>query len=416
MKQTVCDFFGFLVINVCIHVLADNENKNDLQENPPLRALKVGDIFTAQEVFPIAQKLMALVPKEFILGEGKGIVSSSKSPEILSDKLFTQLFMTYNRMVKLKADDLLYLDLLQALALSGHVFEKSGKFYEDMFASYLNAWSDYPKKETQSECQIVLIGKVATDTRKRTLKIAQKLAKKRKLKVGRKSISISETNETTSPGSISTLQTESETGHMKVMEAVSIPKPAPTKPGLHEHEPTTALTESPNEIGNLCRWEYDCSNTANTIKCGPKMVCDLTNKTVNNMDIPIKHDENEHTAGFKEFRKAIGVCIVDEEVAKILFHRYSLIEDGDTKPFSESESLNDYFSRVMAKISSTKTNYDKLYTKPMSNNIDVTTPSTIASTPPLDQNTTSTSRIVINFANATTKGAQIRIHVQKNSS
>ncbi|XP_060802866.1 uncharacterized protein LOC106143579 isoform X2 [Amyelois transitella] len=70
-----------------------------------------GDTFTARELLPVAQKLFEK--------EGKGIVSSSKRPQDLADKLFQGFFMTSSRIVRLKDEDIKGLDALQRLALVG---------------------------------------------------------------------------------------------------------------------------------------------------------------------------------------------------------------------------------------------------------------------------------------------------------
>ncbi|KAI8428025.1 hypothetical protein MSG28_002319 [Choristoneura fumiferana] len=89
---------------------------DDEDENVAVRGIKAGDTFTPHELLPVTQKLMEKVEHP---GEGKGIVSSSKSPEALADVIFESFFFGPHRIVTLEDKDIIGLDALQALAISG---------------------------------------------------------------------------------------------------------------------------------------------------------------------------------------------------------------------------------------------------------------------------------------------------------
>ncbi|KAJ8726447.1 hypothetical protein PYW07_001145 [Mythimna separata] len=100
----------------------DDDDGDNVADNPehektdiPTRSLQTGDTFTPMEFLPIATKLLAKVQP----GEGRGIVTGSKTPEDLADKLFAAYFLTSRRIVELTEKDLSGLDALTALALEG---------------------------------------------------------------------------------------------------------------------------------------------------------------------------------------------------------------------------------------------------------------------------------------------------------
>ncbi|CAH1644842.1 unnamed protein product [Spodoptera littoralis] len=100
----------------------DQENntlkgKDQLKKTPDnvfIRPLQSGDTFTPKDFLPLTVLLLSKVENP---GEGKGIVTSSKTPEELADKIFEGYFLTKKMIVLLIEEDLKGLDALQALAL-----------------------------------------------------------------------------------------------------------------------------------------------------------------------------------------------------------------------------------------------------------------------------------------------------------
>ncbi|XP_050550184.1 uncharacterized protein LOC118273209 isoform X9 [Spodoptera frugiperda] len=92
----------------------DNEDNTLDKKDNLIRPLKEGDFFTAKELLPVTEMLLSKVENP---GEGNGIVTSSKSPEELADKIFAGFFLTTKIIALLDDDDIKGLDALQALAL-----------------------------------------------------------------------------------------------------------------------------------------------------------------------------------------------------------------------------------------------------------------------------------------------------------
>ncbi|XP_047516213.1 uncharacterized protein LOC125056903 isoform X1 [Pieris napi] len=271
-----------------------NHDENEVQARP----FTVGDTFTPQELLPITQKLLSKVKNP---GEGKGFVSSSENPEQLADKLFEAFFMTFKRIVTLSENDIDGLDALQALALSGEAVDNTEDATEPgeivLLRGQMVKMSSYPKK---TKYKLIMKSLKANENKLRTgksggIKLAQKLRKKRRLVVNKRRVG--------------------QDGKQK---------PA-------------------------CHWRYECTSPTELDTCRVYTQCLNDTKATKAEYIEVPHKSDEHSKAVQNFRKMLGISLIDEEVEKILENRVIRLKIQPLKGgkrIERVESLSEYFNNI----------------------------------------------------------------------
>ncbi|CAH2988830.1 unnamed protein product [Chilo suppressalis] len=351
------------------------------------RPLTVGDIFTTSELLPVAEKLIAKVENP---GMGKGIVSSSKSPQHLADKLFEQFFLTNKRIVTLSAFDISGLDALQALALSGEaaylrsyidstveqvtmidykgqniavntepkkskyrLLLKNGKPKLKKKIAFQKRNEDLVK-EAKAKNLLRMALKVVQDSRNGTLKKGPiKINATNRSKVNNIKKDIKGNPKGPSK---SKLRTNKVTSKATAQELKGGKPKGPPKPKLSTNEVNSKVdAQKPKEDKikkPLCTWKYVCSDPSELDSCKLQTECNKQYR--------------------KDARKDsidVGITLVDEEVEKILETRViNLRPSKGGQELERLESLAEYFNNIVmaeALKRETTTPYNEESTYPM---------------------------------------------------
>ncbi|RVE54144.1 hypothetical protein evm_001267 [Chilo suppressalis] len=372
------------------------------------RPLTVGDIFTTSELLPVAEKLIAKVENP---GMGKGIVSSSKSPQHLADKLFEQFFLTNKRIVTLSAFDISGLDALQALALSGEaaylrsyidstveqvtmidykgqniavntepkkskyrLLLKNGKPKLKKKIAFQKRNEDLVK-EAKAKNLLRMALKVVQDSRNGTLKKGPiKINATNRSKVNNIKKDIKGNPKGPSK---SKLRTNKVTSKATAQELKGGKPKGPPKPKLSTNEVNSKVdAQKPKEDKikkPLCTWKYVCSDPSELDSCKLQTECNKQyrkNARKDSIDaLGIPHRPDEHSRDIQQFRKMIGITLVDEEVEKILETRViNLRPSKGGQELERLESLAEYFNNIVmaeALKRETTTPYNEESTYPM---------------------------------------------------
>ncbi|KAJ0181943.1 hypothetical protein K1T71_002665 [Dendrolimus kikuchii] len=313
----------------------------DETSNGMKRPLVSGDLFAAVEMLPITQKLYAKVERP---GEGRGIVSSAKNPQDMADKLFKVFFFTDERILKLKDFDITGLDALQALALNGekvadmktpsNVLTKRPIKFIKLKGGVISTESQ-PKKSRYmllSKRKDAETGYKSKNLRKglfRGIKLAEKLKKNRRLVVkgGRR--------------------------QSKNNYDAKIKKKRP--PRIEEYikqaiksnnDQETVKNVDLNMKTSRCRWKYECRNPSDLETCQLHTQCIKGEKLASSQN-GFESTNNENNDSVRQFRRMVGITVLDEEVEKIIERRALVLFPVNTGTDYTMESLSQYFNNII---------------------------------------------------------------------
>ncbi|XP_046961289.1 uncharacterized protein LOC124530960 [Vanessa cardui] len=288
------------------------------------RPLTAGDTFTPQEMLPIATKLLQKVKEP---GNGKGFVSSTRSPQQLADKLFESFFVTSKRIVTLSADDISGIDALQALALSGEIANVTQEEEEDPKSlPNVNFRGQLVKVPGPKRSKFNLVTKTVSDhneTKRRGIPLAKKLNKVRHLIINKRR------------------RNEKKGRKNDENDNIDVRRETANK-SKKEKEQLTKRTQKAQ-----CRWTYVCENAINLDTCQLQTNCAKENANKTFDEIAVDHKTDEHTAEIAQFRKMIGISIIDEEVEKILESRNLRLNPANLNAIYKVESLSEYFNDIL---------------------------------------------------------------------
>ncbi|XP_030035427.2 probable serine/threonine-protein kinase DDB_G0282963 isoform X2 [Manduca sexta] len=324
------------------------------------RSVMAGDTFTPSEMLPIAKKLLSKVENP---GEGKGIVSSAKNSQELSDRLFEAFFLTHKRIVTLKDFDISGLDALQALALSGepaNLRTASESVTATPKYRILNFEGQYVGVDTKPrQCHYRLITKKDNtgrtkpnkNKRRQVIDLASRLAKKRRLvvKAGLRDEKIKNANK--SPKDIGQQKKRVKIRSKQKPNIVYLKKSKTNvlRSNQNKYNADSLKGIKNNDISNTstpaCRWQYKCQDMSNLDTCRLHTKCKQeVNKPANNL-VGDNHNE-EYTLALKRFRKMLRISDVDEEVEKILENRIINLRPPHMR-VERIETLAEYFNKII---------------------------------------------------------------------
>ncbi|KAI5632232.1 hypothetical protein NE865_15039 [Phthorimaea operculella] len=338
---------GKLIFPVVLLSCALQLTQSGSDKETPVRTLRNEDILTPKDFLPVAKKLLEKVEYP---GVGKGIVSSSKTYQQLADKLFQRYFFTNARFAALRVYDLAGLDSLQALALSGDDFEPSRQFVPlqktDFFKGLpvrcrykLMTKKNEEKKNAKHSPKKAPISQSARRRKigPHVIPEAKKLHKNRVLVVKskrKKRDTITEEKDKAD----NKKENDTRRHRIKPASAPNIDTTAPPKAKDYvdmDFESRMELAmynkmnfQPPEKIDKeKCYWRYKCpDNKWAFFTCELYPECEGTKSDhFIRDDIPIAHRVDEHQDDLISFRREVGVFLVDEEVEKILGHRYFLL-------------------------------------------------------------------------------------------
>ncbi|XP_045521004.1 uncharacterized protein LOC123712095 isoform X2 [Pieris brassicae] len=271
---------------------SENEKITEIHENNTLNHDENVQTrpFTVGDTFTPQELLpitQKLLSKVKNPGEGKGFVSSSENPEQLADKLFEAYFMTFKRIVTLSENDIDGLDALQALALSGEAVDNiNDNLTEDVTE---------PGEIVFLRGQMVKMSSYPKKTKYKRIKLAQKLRKKRRLVVNKRRVG---------------------------QDVKQKPK---------------------------CHWRYECTSPTELDTCRIHTQCINDTKLTKAEYIEVPHKSDEHSKAVQDFRKMLGISLIDEEVEKILENRVIRLTIQPLKGgnrIERVESLSEYFNNI----------------------------------------------------------------------
>ncbi|XP_050361397.1 uncharacterized protein LOC126780765 isoform X1 [Nymphalis io] len=294
-----------------------------LQKHRPLTA---GDTFTPQEMLPIATKLLQKVGEP---GHGRGFISSTRYPEELADKLFEAFFATTKRIIILKDGDISGIDALQALALSGEVAEETQEEEdpESLSTVYLRGQLVKVKNEPKKS-KFNLVTKTAgglDEMKRRGVPLAKKLNRERHLIINKRR------------------GNEKKGKENDKNDNIDVRREKADKNKKRKEQPTKRSQKDPPK----CRWRYVCENATNLDSCQLHTNCIKENSKQTIDDISVKHKKDEHNLEIMQFRKMLGLSIIDEEVEKILETRNLYLKTANEDAIKKVESLSEYFNNIM---------------------------------------------------------------------
>ncbi|XP_050550280.1 uncharacterized protein LOC118273209 isoform X26 [Spodoptera frugiperda] len=295
----------------------DNEDNTLDKKDNLIRPLKEGDFFTAKELLPVTEMLLSKVENP---GEGNGIVTSSKSPEELAEKIFAGFFLTTKIITILVDDDIKGLDALQALALDKTAVQNRRRATPVYTKKYggKGRKSKNNKKNKRNR-------KSSTEnaTKKQKKKTKRNNKKKKNIQSHKLDASLLRTGDVAA--SISNNKTDKNEG---IVSGV-----------------TTTMKP-------VCTWRYVCENHLILDTCKLHTSClDDVNNTPRLDRVFVDHEkEKEENKLNEKFRKAFGLSMLDEEVEKIIEsrilkkHPHNMWDD---KSHEKYETLNEYFAKVI---------------------------------------------------------------------
>ncbi|CAF4757554.1 unnamed protein product [Pieris macdunnoughi] len=268
----------------------DNNSKNDPsneRENEKFTEINENNTLNHDENEGDTFTPQELLPitQKLLSKEGKGFVSSSENPEQLADKLFEAFFMTFKRIVTLSENDIDGLDALQALALSGEAVDNT---------------EDATEPGETVLLRVIMKSLQANENKLRTgesggIKLAKKLRKKRRLVVNKRRVG--------------------QDGKQK---------PA-------------------------CHWRYECTSPTELDTCRVYTQCINDTKATKAEYIEVPHKSDQHSKAVQDFRKMLGISLIDEEVEKILENRVIRLKIQPLKGgnrIERVESLSEYFNNI----------------------------------------------------------------------
>ncbi|XP_022820523.1 uncharacterized protein LOC111352299 isoform X2 [Spodoptera litura] len=386
----------------------ENDQLNNTPDNVFIRPLQSGDTFTPKDLLPLTVLLLSKVENP---GEGKGIVTSSKSPEELADKIFAGYFLTKKMVVFLIEEDLSGLDALQALALDKTALTQPRQGNSLHTVNMEGMKLDVEDKPRRCELTLLFKRESAPTTsskpglrrrhKKRPitpppgtiLKLEKNMQpnrhlilnhRGRKTNKGTKHIQRDIDPDYDNEDKKSKLNRERGETKKKAKERT----PKNNKNNKRNRKPSTvtekfeknrlrsdvaasvsagiSITSSKTKSGivkngltttmkPVCTWRYICENPLNLDTCKLHTSClDDSNNTpkIDNtfVDYGEKKKLDEENKLNMRFRKMFGLSILDEEVEKIIQHHILIThpENSMNAPIQDRiESLDEYFTRII---------------------------------------------------------------------
>ncbi|CAG4944378.1 unnamed protein product [Colias eurytheme] len=98
---------------------------------------------------------------------------------------------------------------------------------------------------------------------------------------------------------------------------------------------------------SACHWGYECSDPTDLDTCQLFTKC-KDQKEAKEDNIKVPHNSDEHSKAIQQFRKMLGISLVDEEVEKILESRIISMKPNKLQDADERiESLSEYFNSIV---------------------------------------------------------------------
>lgn len=345
------------------------------------RALHSGDTFTPLEMLPVAFKLLS---KMDVIGEGRGIVSAAKSPEDLADKLFGAYFLTRKRIVYLNDQDISGLDALQALALEGDAIRSrtsKGAVTTRPIQVVNYRGQEIGVENGPKTCHYKLLNKKEELTAwEKNLRRGERISKlEKKMRPNRHVIvNAAGKGKNGKLGSVAR-QPAGTAVKQKIPPQKGLPKKA-RRNGIRimnrrlrrngalqnkndtslprnnadlqsnqgdQNETTYQLTTTVKRKSN-CKWRYNCKDPADLDSCRLHTSClDENNPNAKEDDIFVEHREDEHNESVKQFRKMMGITLLDEDVEKILEKHILKVRPENLRGLEKIETLEEYFNNII---------------------------------------------------------------------
>ncbi|XP_050670126.1 uncharacterized protein LOC126968940 isoform X2 [Leptidea sinapis] len=274
-------------------------------------------------------------------GEGKGFVSSSHSPEQLADQLFEAFFTTFHRIVTLKDYDITGLDALQALALSGQeaTFDEEHEGDKELRKSmtFRDQIIKVPSGPRTSKYNLITkkVNITKASPKRRGIELAKKLSKKRRLVIQKRR----------SGKNKKSMKSKLRRGHGKRhRQSRHKSNRQGTKRRRLAKNRKGKRTEG-RQANRACHWRYECRNPLDLETCQLFTECKNSSRKQNNTPAP--QDKVQISKLTQDFRKALGISEVDEQVEKILGTRIAHLKPQNMESGERIESLAEYFNNVI---------------------------------------------------------------------
>ncbi|XP_045511065.1 uncharacterized protein LOC123705987 [Colias croceus] len=108
-----------------------------------------------------------------------------------------------------------------------------------------------------------------------------------------------------------------------------------------QHKTTTTKDKE-----SACHWGYECSDPTDLDTCQLFTKC-KDQKEAKEDNIKVPHNSDEHSKAIQQFRKMLGISLVDEEVEKILESRIISMKPNKLGADERIESLSEYFNSIV---------------------------------------------------------------------